>query len=89
MVAQLVNASRGRIVIMAGGRIGISQAASIIERTGVREIHVGLATPAKSPMIHRNNGLSLGRAEGREYQRTEVLEENVRKLKRAISPASS
>ncbi len=84
-VAQLVNASRGRIAIMAGGRIGISHAASIIERTGVREIHVGLATPAKSPMVHRNNGLSLGKAQGREYHRTEVLEESVRKLKRAIS----
>ncbi len=84
-VAQLVKAARGRITIMAGGRIGITHAANIVERSGVSEIHVGLATPVKSPMIHRNNGLSLGKAQGREYHRTEVLEESVRKLKRAIS----
>ncbi len=84
-VAQLVKAARGRLTIMAGGRIGITNAANIVERSGVSEIHVGLATPVKSPMIHRNNGLSLGKAQGREYHRTEVLEESVHKLKRAIS----
>jgi copper homeostasis protein len=84
-LARLVRASRGRVRIMAGGRIGISNAATIIERTGVAEIHVGLATPVTSPMFHRNPRLSLGKAPGNEHQRTQVLEENVRKLKHAIS----
>jgi len=84
-VAGLVKASRGRIKIMAGGRIGINNAATIIERTGVSEIHVGLASPVTSPMLHRNPRLSLGKAPGNEYQRTQVMEENVRKLKHAIS----
>jgi len=84
-VAGLVQAARGRIVIMAGGRIGIRNAPSIIERTGVKEIHVGLGSPVDSPMLHRNSRLSLGKAQGREYQRTEVLEESVRKLVRAVS----
>ena len=85
VVAGLVRASRGRINIMAGGRIGINNAVTIIERTGVSEIHVGLATPVTSPMFHRNSHLSLGKAPGNEYQRTQVMEENVRKLKHAIS----
>jgi copper homeostasis protein len=84
-VAGLVRASRGRIKIMAGGRIGINNAATIIERTAVSEIHVGLASPVTSPMFHRNPRLSLGKAPGNEYQRTQVMEENVRKLKHAIS----
>jgi len=84
-VASLVRASRGRIKIMAGGRIAVNNAATIIERTGVSEIHVGLATPVTSPMFHRNSRLSLGKAPGNEYQRTQVMEENVRKLKHAIS----
>lgn len=84
VVARLVDAGRGRIIIMAGGRIGISNASTIVERTGVREIHVGLASPVRSPMIHRNTRLSLGKAQGREYQRTQVLEESVRELTRAI-----
>src|ERR1700758_3882465 len=39
-VAQLVHASRGRLAVMAGGRIGIKNASHIVERTGVSEIHV-------------------------------------------------
>jgi copper homeostasis protein len=84
-LARLVKASRGRIKLMAGGRIGIHNAATIIERTGVTEIHLGLATAVTSPMFHRNPRLSLGKAPGNEHQRTQVLEESVRKLKNAIS----
>jgi copper homeostasis protein len=84
-VARLVKDACGRITIMAGGRIGIQNALTIIERTGVTEIHVGLATPVKSPMLHQNPRLSLGKAQGREYQQTEVLEESVRKLRRAVT----
>jgi len=84
-IAELVRATRGRITIMAGGRIGLDNAATIVQRTGVTEIHVGLATPVTSPMLHRNPRLSLGKAQTDEYQRTEVLEESVRKLNRAIS----
>lgn len=84
-IAKLVRAARGRTVIMAGGRIGIHNAQTIIERTGVGEIHVGLATPVQSPALHQNSRLSLGKTRDLEYQRTEVLEENVRKLRRTIS----
>ena len=85
-IARLVQAAEGRIKIMAGGRIGISNAATIVERTGVPEIHVGLATAVSSSKIHKNSrGLSLGKAQGREFQRTEVLEGSVRDLIRAIA----
>jgi copper homeostasis protein len=86
-VARLVNEAGDRITIMAGGGIGHSNAARIIERTAVTEIHVGLGSPVASPMLHRNPRVSLGKAQGREYHRTEVLEENVHKLRRAISPS--
>jgi copper homeostasis protein len=86
IVAQLVRASRGRVVIMAGGRIGIKNASHIVEQTGVSEVHVGLATPVNGTNIHKNSRrLSLGKAHDREFQRTEVLEESVRDLIRAIS----
>ncbi|HWO27208.1 MAG TPA: hypothetical protein VNO32_00250, partial [Candidatus Acidoferrum sp.] len=71
--------------VMAGGGIGVDNAAQIIERTGVKEIHVGLGSPITSPMLYRNPRVSLGKALGREYDRTQVLEENVRKLRHAIS----
>jgi copper homeostasis protein len=83
-IAQLAKAARGRIAIMAGGGIGHHDAAEIIERTGVREIHVGLSTPVPSPMRHHNPRLTMGKVQGREYERAQVLEENVRNLRRAI-----
>ena len=84
-VARLVADAGGRIKIMAGGRIGIPNAPTIVEQTGVTDIHVGLGTPVRSPMVHRNSRLSLGKAQGREYERTQVLEDSVRQLIRAIS----
>jgi copper homeostasis protein len=85
-VAGLVKAARHRITIMAGGRIRINDAANIIERTGVTEIHVGLATPVTSSMVRPNSRrVSLGKAQEGEFPRTQVLEESVRELIRAVS----
>jgi copper homeostasis protein len=86
-IAGLVQAARGRITIMACGGITHNNAASIIERTGVSEIHVGLSSAVVSPMLYRNRRVSLGKAPGREYQRMQVLEENIRKLQRTVSLA--
>jgi copper homeostasis protein CutC len=72
---------------MACGGITHNNAASIIERTGVSEIHVGLSSAVVSPMLYRNRRVSLGKAPGREYQRMQVLEENIRKLQRTVSLA--
>ncbi|HET6180458.1 MAG TPA: copper homeostasis protein CutC [Candidatus Sulfotelmatobacter sp.] len=88
-IARLVKAARGRITILAGGGITHNDAAAIIERTGVSEIHVGLSSPVPSPMLYRNPRVSMGKTPGREYQRMQVLEENVRKLQRAISVAGT
>lgn len=84
-IEKLVQAARGRTIIMAGGRIGVHNAATIVERTGVSEIHVGLATPVKRPTLHHNSRLSLSKAQGLGYQWTEVLEDDVRKLHQAIA----
>lgn len=84
-ISRLVSLARNRIKIIAGGGIGLDNAARIIERTGVTEIHVSLGSPVKSPMVYRNPRISLGKAHGREYHRMQVVEENVRNLRQAIS----
>jgi copper homeostasis protein len=86
-IARLVKGSRGRITIMACGSIAHDNVAEILERTGVSEIHVGLSTLVASPMLYRNPRVSLGKEPGREYQRMQVLEHNVRKLQNAVSLA--
>jgi copper homeostasis protein len=86
-IGQLVKAAQGRIVIMGGAGIDDDNAVSIIEQTGIKEIHVGLGSPIASPMLHLNPRISMGTAPGREYQRSQVLEEDVRNLRRAITLA--
>ena len=84
-IFDLVKSGRGRIQIMAGGGITAANVAHIVQRTGVKEIHVGLGTAVQSPMLVRNARVSLGKAPGREYHRAQVLEESVRELIRAIA----
>src|SRR5580704_5989384 len=84
-ISQLVKAARGRISVIACGGIDRDNAVSIVERTGVREIHVGLGSPIASPMLHCNPRVSMGAAPGREYQRRQVIEEDVLNLRRALA----
>ena len=84
MIRRLVDAAGARIVIMAGGGIRPHNASTLIERTHVREIHVGLGSHVASPMEFRNARISMGKAQGREYERAQVMEESVRELRRAI-----
>jgi len=86
-IARLRAAACGRIAIMACGGIDDKNAAAILEQTGVREIHVGLRSPVASAMTYQNSKLSMGTVAGREYQRFDVLEENVRKLSNAVALA--
>jgi copper homeostasis protein len=84
VIAELVKAASGRIVIMAGGGIRASNAQSIVGKTQVREVHAGLSVPAPGPMRYRNEKITMGSADTREYQRFVVSEETVRSFKAAL-----
>lgn len=84
-IAQLVTKSQGKIAVMAGSGIKPDNARRLMEETGVKEIHVGLRTTQPSPMLHRNPRVSMGSAQGREYQRSVVVEEDVRRLCAALA----
>jgi len=87
LIARLVKAAQGRIVIMAGAGINEKNAVSLVEQTGITEIHVGLGSVVESPMLYRNPRVSMGAAAGREYQRFQVLEEDVQNLRRSLMVA--
>lgn len=87
MIRQLVQRAQGKIVIMPGSGIKPENARRLVEHTGVTEIHVGLRSSLPSPMLHQNPRIAMGAVEGREYRRFVVLEEEVRKLSAAVSPA--
>lgn len=85
VIERLVKAASGRIAIMACGGIAEHNAANIIKQTGVREIHVGLRRPAASPMHYQNPRISMGTMPDREYERFQVLEEDVMNLRRPVA----
>jgi copper homeostasis protein len=78
-VSQLVQRAKGRLVVMPGSGIQPENARGFVERTGAKEIHVGLRSSVPGPMLHHKR-ISMGAVEDREYDRFVVLEEDVRKL---------
>jgi copper homeostasis protein len=85
VIAELVKAAAGRVAIMPGSGIKAENARRIVTESEVREIHAGLGTSVAGPMRFRNPQLTMGKASDREYQRTVVLEENVRSLCQAVN----
>ncbi len=89
MLRNLAQAAGGRVIIMACGGIDDQNVRVIVEKTGIREIHVGLRTPIASAMRYMNENISMGTLKGGEYQRFVVLEDNVARLLRAASGLST
>jgi copper homeostasis protein len=86
---QLVDAAGEQVIIMAGGGINPRNVRTLIDETGVREVHASLKSSMKSPMRHKNEKISMGSLEGREYQRFTILEDQVRQLVRAASASGA
>jgi copper homeostasis protein len=83
-IASVVKASRGRVAIMACGGISAQNVAAIVEQTGVKEIHAGLRRIVKDQPPLQNSRVSIG-ASPEEFQRFQVLDEDVRDLCRAAN----
>jgi len=88
-IARMVRAARGRIAVMAGSGIDARNVRSLIAQTGVTQIHVGLSETVPGPMKYRNNRISMGRAQGREYARFRVSKHRLEKLIAATRTASA
>ena len=86
-IARLVEAANGRIAIMVGGGIRETNVRRILAATGAREIHANVGHSVPSPMLHRNDKISLGAIKGHEYRRIAVPEARVRRLREAASGA--
>jgi copper homeostasis protein len=85
ILKRLVEAASNSIAIMAGCGIEDHNVSTLIERTGVREIHASLKSPMPSPMRYRNDRISMGAEKGREYQRFVVHQQKVQRLLQAAS----
>jgi copper homeostasis protein len=90
-IAQLIKQTRGRIVIMPGSGIKPENAQSLVTATGATEIHASLRASVPSPMRYQNPRIAMGssEADGREYARFVVREDDVRRLCQAVNPAEN
>jgi copper homeostasis protein len=86
---QLVDAAGEQVIIMAGSGINPQNVRTLIQETGVQEIHASLRSIVESPMRYRNKTISMGGLEGRQFQRFVVLEEQVRQLVRAAAASGA
>jgi len=59
-IASLVAAAKDRIAIMVGGGIRETNVRRIMVETGAREVHANVGHSVPSPMMYRNNKISLG-----------------------------
>ncbi len=84
ILATLVRAGGDRLIIIACGGIHAGNVQRIVEQTKARQVHAGMGVVTASPMKYRNEKIAMGAVPGVEYQRSEVREEDVRKLKEAL-----
>jgi copper homeostasis protein len=82
-IATLNKIANGRIHIMAGGSIRVSNVRAIVQRSGVNEVHTSLSTKIASTAQHGNQHVHIG-SQPHEFTRYAVLEEDVRAMKSTL-----
>ncbi|QNI30254.1 copper homeostasis protein CutC [Alloacidobacterium dinghuense] len=85
MVARMVQAAKGRIIVMPGCGIRQDNVQSILAATGASEVHIALETEIPSAMQFRKAEIPMGGVEGREYVRFVTPEDAVRDVVRILN----
>ncbi len=88
MVVEIVRSANDRISVMIGGGINEANVRRLIAETGAREIHASVRAHLPSPMQHRNEKISMGPIKGREFLRTGLSADRVRRLLQAAQGKS-
>lgn len=81
MLSTLVQRAGNRITVLAGGGVNETNAAQLVARTGVREIHVRCADRLTSEMDYRKERIAFGKPHTPdEYSRLETNADRIRKV---------
>jgi copper homeostasis protein len=68
LLAELTRQAGDHIIIMPGGGVSETNVAQILRQTNAREFHVSGRVKRESRMVFRNEDVSMGSAEGMEYE---------------------
>ena len=84
VIERLVRLAGDRLVVMAGGGVRAGNAAEIVRRTGVRELHAGPSRRVDGPMRFRTSAARVEKAGTDPFSREVVDEEGVRAVVCAV-----
>lgn len=85
LLTKIVKAADGRIEIMAGSGVGISNAEKLA-KTGVHALHLSAKKTNESPMQFRNEAVSMASAVNpSEYVRYEADLETIKEIKKVVT----
>jgi copper homeostasis protein len=79
-ISKMIENANGRIGVMTGGGVSIKTIAKIARATGAIEFHSSVRSTIPSPVRFRKEGIAMGNLRGKEFDRYEVRETNVRAL---------
>ena len=87
LIADLVRIARGRIGIMPAGGVA-ARLNEIVRGSGVTEVHLTATTVVDSPMLYRNENVSMGSSRRPlEYGRVVADAARLRELRRGVTSA--
>jgi len=84
LISELVAQAENRILIMPGGGINENNVTDLIKRTGAKEVHASMRSPAMSRMQYRNDAAFMGMPGQDEYTWMETDVERVREMARLL-----
>jgi len=88
LLAELVKKANGRIMIMAGSGVNEETVASLVQVSGVPEIHFSATTFRESEMQYANNKIAgMGQQSGNEYKLRTVDPQRVKKTRQLAEGA--
>lgn len=82
-IRKLVQAARGRIIIMAGSGIQSRNLRQVLADTAVCEVHASAKRPVASAMLYQRS-VAMGSGQQSEYTRQVADEEEVRALRKIL-----
>lgn len=84
-LARLIEQANGQICVVAGGSITAANAAEVVRRSGVREVHVRGAARVESEMSYRVNRVTLARPHAiGDYDRMMTRADEIGRIARAV-----
>lgn len=83
-LADLQKQADDRLIILAGGGVSPDNAAEIMQKSGVHELHASARAPLASGMRHKHEGVSMGAAGNDEYTRITTNSDIVKQIAQAM-----